>query len=109
MARRKRSRRKRGITLPLATIIPVAAAFAKPSPRGDSVLNDLLEGRVNDALYDAREVFAGVDANGKFRPEWLVSTYGPMIVGAMISKFVGGSPLNLNRRLAAAGVPIIRI
>jgi hypothetical protein len=109
MARRRRSRKSRSLTIPLATVIPVVAAFAKPSPRGDSVLNDLLEGRLNDALYDAREVFAGVDANGQFRPEWLVATYGPMVVGAMVSKFVGGKPLNINRKLAAAGIPFIRI
>lgn len=33
----------------------------------------------------------------------------PLIAGALIHKFVGGSPLNVNKSLAGAGVPILRI
>jgi len=34
---------------------------------------------------------------------------GSLIAGGLIHKFVGGAPLNVNRMLGQAGVPVIRI
>jgi hypothetical protein len=100
---------KRKMSIPLAIVAPVIGAFAKASPRGPSLADDLIAGNINDFLYDFREIFGGTDNQGNLRLDWLLSTYGPIAIGAMVHKFVGGEPLNLNRALGQAGVPLIRI
>lgn len=113
MARRRyyrtRSRKKKSMTIPLAPVMGVLAGALRTAPSGSNIVENIMTGDFAGLAYNARELFAGIDNTGAFRPEWLLQTYGPMAVGALIHKFVGGSPLNLNRMLAAAGVPFIRI
>jgi hypothetical protein len=108
VAREKKRRSSRSFTLPLAVLGGVVAGIARPSPRGPSLVESLLKGDWKALAYDGREVLAGVDNTGKFRPEWIVATYGPMIAGALIHKFVGGK-LGVNAMLGRAGVPLIRV
>ena len=61
-----------------------------------------MNGDINALLYDAREKFAGIDSNGKFQSSWVIQTYTPMIIGGLVSKFVG--PL-VNRHLDK--IPIV--
>lgn len=107
-ARRKR-RRRASMTLPVAPLIGFAAPFAMTNPSGRTIIGDAMKGNYEDLLYDARERFTGIDANGKFHGEWVVATYLPMILGGLIHKYVGGSPINLNRTLGRAKIPLIRI
>jgi len=106
---RKRRRSSRKMTIPMGLVSGGLAMVGSANPSGKSIIQDAMEGNINMLLYDLRERFACIDMHGQFRPEWLIPHYGPLIVGALISKFVGGAPLNINRRLAAAKIPFIRI
>lgn len=92
MTRRKKRytrRRKKNQRIPLAATIAAISTFTTPCPSGRTILQDAMEGNIENALYDAREKFAGIDMNGKFRPEWLMNTYIPIIAGGLVSKFAG--------------------
>ncbi len=99
--KKNKRRRKREITIPIAIVAPIAGnlAWAYQS-------HSKWSGRLNlvSALY------TGYDPGlRKFRPDLLKQGLGSLIIGALIHKFVGGAPLNINRMLAAAKVPFIRI
>lgn len=109
MARRKRRRSKRSFTIPLAPTLAIAGQFVRAGESGWSVVDHLMAGNINGAISDARGIFTGIKNDGSFDPMMLIATYGPIVAAALIHKFVGGAPLNINRMLAQAGVPIIRI
>jgi len=106
---RKTKRRSRQFTIPLAPTAAILGTIARPTPAGTTIIGDVMNGDIPQLLYDVREVFAGVDNDGKLRLEWLLATYGPIVAGLLIHRFIGGRPLNVNAMLARAGVPIIRI
>lgn len=72
-----------------------------------SLIDAILGGKIDDIMYEIREKLAGVDLNGKFQPHWLVETYTPLIVGLLVSKYVGGWPLNINQKMK--DIPFIKI
>jgi len=109
MARRRKTRRSRSLTIPLATVSGALAMLGSPNPSGSSIIENAMAGDINGLMYNLRERFTCVDNTGAFRFDWIIPHYGPLIFGALISKFVGGSPLNLNRKLAAHNIPFIRI
>jgi len=102
VARKRKSRRSRKFTIPIA---PIAGIVASPAVR--STITDAIAGNFDGALKNAGQI-VGV-WEGKFYFDKLVENIGPMVVGALVHKFVGGPPLNLNRMIANAGVPVIRI
>ena len=109
---RKRSRRRGGMTIPLAPIIGLGAGLAGGSTwsGGNSVISRLMEGDIADAMKIGAYHYLGYDINlGKFEVQGLMTGVMPLVVGALIHKFVGGAPLNVNRMLAAARVPLVRI
>lgn len=109
MAKKKR-RRKRDFTIPLAPTLAIVGQFARPAPQtGNSMISSLMTGDINGALQAGQQIFAGVDTEGGFHWDWIANTYMPIVAGMLIHKFVGGKPLNLNKMLASAGVPFIRI
>jgi len=100
---RKKSSRSRKITIPLAPIIGIVAApgISKAIPR-------FLAGDVEGGLNYLKEV-VGIWPDGTFHMGTLMDNVTPMVAGLLIHKFVGGAPLNLNRMLASANVPFLRI
>jgi len=104
MARRKKSRRSRKFTLPLA---PIGGFVATPAVR--YMIDEFLAGNLEKAIMQPAR-FAGIDPNtGQFNVNELKDNILPPLIGLLVHKFVGGPPLNLNRTLAAANVPFIRI
>jgi len=99
---KKRKRGKRKFTIPIA---PLAGLIASPALR--SAVTDAIAGNFDGAMKNAGQIIGFWD--GKFYIEKLVENVGPMILGCLVHKFVGGPPLNLNRMLASANVPFIRI
>ena len=99
---KKRKRAKRKFTLPIAPIAGLAVGLAEP-----------IQVALFQQNYDwaAKEIAARYTGffQGGFHPELLMKGLVPLIAGGLVHKFVGGSPINLNKMLAAAGVPIIRI
>jgi hypothetical protein len=106
---RRRGRRRGSMTIPMATVAGIGAMLGSANPSGTSIIDSVMSGDINRLLYDARERFACVDMYGRFRPDWVLPHWGPLIFGALISKFVGGSPLNINKKLAAHRIPFLRI
>lgn len=105
MARRKRSRRSKSFTLPLAVVGGLANGLARPAQLA-------LEGNVEQALMLVGARYTGFDmrsGKGSFNLSELGKGLGSLVVGLAVHKFVGGPPLNGNRVLAATGIPFIRI
>ena len=105
-ARRKRRRGKRNMTIPLAPIAGIGFALAGGQY---PPLEAAMAGNYEAALIRLAERFCGVGRPGVFEPHKLAQGLFPVIMGLLVHKFVGGPPLNANRMLAAAGVPLIRI
>lgn len=102
VARKKRSRRY-SMTIPLAPIAGLAAGLAEPAQK---IIGGDLAGGLN--LIGCN--YTGYDAySGSFNLDHLKRGLLPLIVGLLVHKFVGGAPLNLNRVLARAKVPFIRL
>lgn len=102
MARRRRGRRRYSMTIPLAPIAGLAVTFGEPikyAMAGD------MTGVVNSVKWNV----LGVQADGSWNVGQFIANWMPTIAGALIHKFVGGPPLNVNRLLARAKVPFIRI
>lgn len=101
VTKKNKRRRSREITIPIAIVAPIAGTLAWCyQAHGEWA------GRLN--LLCAS--YTGYDPGlQKFRPGLLKQGLGSLIIGAIIHKFVGGSPLNVNRMLARAKVPFIRI
>lgn len=91
------------MTVPLAPIIGFIAA---PAVRKGIQL--AIEGKFDRAMVSAGH-FIGVRSDGSFNAGLLFKNILPIIAGLLIHKFVGGPPLNLNKILARAKVPFIRI
>ena len=99
----KKKRRSRKMTIPLAPIAGLAAGLAWP-------IEAAVNGDLHLALRRLGLRYTGFDPEtGAFDINALKDGVGPLIVGLLVHKFVGGSPLNLNRMLASANVPFIRI
>lgn len=108
--KRKTGGRKtaRNFKIPLAVLGGVVGGVGRRAPSGRTLLGDVVDGNWDNLMYDAREILAGIDAGGKFRPEWIVATYLPMIIGGLVHKYVGGrAGLNINQYLR--GIPLISI
>lgn len=96
----------RKLTIPLALVGGLAAGTAVAIDR-------VMKGNIIGALDDVAFKYAGVagvqGGNPHFVMEGLKQGLVPLIIGALIHKFVGGAPLNVNRVLASSGIPFIRI
>ena len=102
VAKRKKRRGSRKFTIPIA---PIAGMVASPALR--SAITDAIAGNYDGALSNLGMIVGYY--NGQFDAGKLAQNVGPMILGLLVHKFVGGAPLNLNRMLANAGVPIVRL
>ena len=104
MARKKRGRRgSRQFTLPLAPIAGLIAGLARPA-------GFLMSGSYDRAFKALTQNYTGYDiASKKWDFNYLKEGLLPLVLGGLVHKYVGGAPLNINRMLANAGVPVVRI
>ena len=110
MAKRHRVRRyyarakhhARKMTIPIAPIVGIAAA-----PGTAYTIQKAMTGNVTATLKAAGS-FIGLDDNGVFQMNILKNNLVPILIGAAVHKFVGGT-LGVNRMLGAAKVPILRL
>ena len=102
MRRRGRKRGNRKFTIPLAPVLGIAVSLASP-------IKMALAGQYDAAIEEAGARLLGIDGSGGFHWDWMARGVGPIVVGLLVHKFVGGAPFNLNRMLASANVPVIRI
>ena len=100
---KKKKRRSNSMTIPLAPIMGIIAA-----PDIRMMAQRAMEGNIPSVMTHAGR-FIGINDAGKFDHNLLFANLTPIVVGALVHKFVGGAPLNLNRALGRAKVPFIRI
>lgn len=104
LPRRNRKRNgKRKFTIPIA---PIAGIIAAPATQ--QIAKYAMAGNFEQVLKTVPN-YIGFWSDGSFHWDYLVKNVGAMAAGALVHKFVGGAPLNLNKTLANAGVPFIRI
>ena len=103
MAKRK-TRRNRQMTIPLALVAGAAAGAVEP-------LVKLAQGAPPTDV--ASWIIAHYTGYKTWDNSWSLDELKigivPLLVGAAVHKFIGGAPLNVNRMLGAAGVPLFRI
>jgi len=100
---RKKRRYSRKLTVPIA---PLAGAF----PMFASSINAVMTGQFDKIPKRLAWDVVGWDMDtNQFNPSKFVQNITPLILGLLVHKFVGGSPLNLNRTLARHKIPFIRI
>jgi hypothetical protein len=87
---------KKKLTLPMAILAPVGAQAVRSGKM-------LMAGDTAGLVWD----YAGYGKDGKFYPSAVLRTYGPIAVGFAVHWMA--SKLGVNRAIAKAGVPIVRI
>jgi len=102
MAAKKKSRRRsKNFTLPVAVI----GGFM---PMATYVVDGMNHGGINASLARVGIATTGYNAiDGKFYPKAMASKMAPVLLGMVIHKFAG--KLGINRMLASAGVPVVRL
>jgi len=102
---KKKKKKKASFKLPLATVLGLAAGFVGPG--GDSPIEYGIKGDYRSAIVRLVKSYVGYDANtGKLDLGQMASGTLPLIIGCLVSQFVGGWPLNVNRRIR---LPLIKI
>lgn len=99
----KRARHKAKMTIPLAAI----AGFA---PLLMDVVNGARFSGINGAATALqRDLLAYDPEAGSMNPYWAIRRgWGPILAGLAVHKLIG-SKLGVNRMLAGAGVPFVRL
>lgn len=91
------------MTIPIAPVLGLAAPMIEEIP-------NIQSGNFNTVATNLLWKFTGYNKDaGAWQPEGLKHGALPLVAGLLIHKFVGGAPLNANKVLARAGVPLIRI
>ena len=101
---KKKRRYNRNITIPLAPIAGLAAGMST------AIVDGAMKG--NWELF-FNELCRNYTGYNPYDQTWNVFSLKkgllPLVIGLLVHKFVGGSPLNLNRTLARHKIPFIRI
>lgn len=102
MAKNSKRRSSSGLTIPIAVVgglIPPTMSIASKFPVGGLPLMGI----------EASRILTGYDPNtGEWNWRWLKVGLLPIALGALVHRFVGGK-LGVNRALASAGIPLIRL
>ncbi|EJW79939.1 hypothetical protein WUBG_09149 [Wuchereria bancrofti] len=96
------NRRSKSFTLPIAPIVGILSM-----PTVKAVISDIVGGRPLQVMDDIGGI-VGMGSDGVFHWDWLMANMIPLGLGIAIHKLIGGK-LGVNRVLASAGVPILRI
>ncbi len=100
----RRSRGKQGFTVPLA----VVAGFAPLALGEFGAVKRALEGDTAGAAQQAVIYATGYNLDTKsFHWPTFAGSYGPILAGMVVHKLAGR--MGINRALANAGVPFVRI
>ena len=106
LGKKKGTRRKKSFTLPLSIVGAVVAGVADPIKIAVYEKDPVRAAQLVAARYSGVDMRSGTMI---FNIYELGIGVGSLIIGGLVHKFVGGAPLNVNRMLGQAGVPIIRV
>lgn len=101
---KKKKRAKRKFTIPLAPVAAIVATVAKPAQLAIDGDYEAAAAELGSRVVGYNFQSGELDLMYAAKNCWL-----PLLLGGLIHKFIGGPPLNVNRMLAAANVPVIRI
>lgn len=107
---RKKNRRNRKFTVPLAVVMPLAATFfSRAKPEYDSPVNSLMKGDFQGFADSMVTGWTPVKSyRGQLTIDWHIPPYFAMVAaGAVVHKIA--TFLGINRTLAAHKIPFIRI
>lgn len=101
-AAKAKHHKKAGMTIPLAVVGGLV-------PMGADLVSAYKVGGAEAALGHVSLCTTGYDpADGKWKPSFAMQKlYGPLFLGMMVHKLAGR--LGVNRMLAGAGVPLLRV
>jgi len=106
---RRGYRRVKKMTLPIALI---AGTIPGLSRLWTHFQNPSLHAQPNGFAamgVEAGRIYLGLDTrNGKFNVGWMSFGTGPILLGGIVHKFIGGT-LGVNRMLARTGIPLLRL
>jgi len=103
MAKKKRNgRKKNGFSIPIVIVGPIAYNIAQ---RIDEINRDVSWAEVMDRLQYSYTGYSTVHKN--FKWDRLSQGALPLAVGALVHKLAGR--FGVNRALASAGIPVLRI
>jgi len=101
---KKKSRRRRSFSIPLA---PIGGFLASPGIQRS--IKGVMAGNWDEAMAGLQNLVGWLPSKNQWNFNTFIQNITPILAGLLVHKFVGGKPLNLNRTLARAGVPLIRI
>lgn len=102
MAKARSRRRSASMTIPLA----VVAGFG---PIISHTWNGYQQGGLSGALNDLSAYTTGyVPADNQWKASHMIEGLGPVLAGILVHKFIGNK-MGVNRMLASAGVPLVRL
>jgi hypothetical protein len=95
-------RRRKGMTIPLAVVAGLA-------PAGATIVKGFRAGGVNGGLEELSACVTGYMPNEKeWHPEYAMKRmWMPLLGGVVVHKLAGR--LGINRMIAQAGIPLVRI
>ena len=97
MARKKKRRRRRDKRVSALTVGGFLSNIFKEGYAGGSIFENIQNQNWYGLQYNAREIFLGIDSNGKLRLDYLLDTYSRPLVGFIISKIA--TKVGLNREM----------
>jgi len=99
---RRGGHKSKSMTIPLALV----GGFV---PMGTDILSAYKVGGISAALGHVSLCTTGYDpADGQWKPMFAVQKlYGPLVLAALVHKVA--NKLGINRALASAGIPLVRI
>jgi hypothetical protein len=99
---KKKHRRRNGLTIPLAVVGGFGPGVARTIAATTST-------GFTTGMYEASRIYTGYDpATGSFNFANMKYGTGPALLGVLVHKFIGGK-LGINRVLAGAGIPLLRL
>ena len=103
MAKTKtKKRRSNKFTVPISIAVGFLPAISK-------VVYHTQAGGWSSGSREAGRILIGYDWwENRFNPAWLTFGLAPIVLGGVAHRFIGGR-LGINRMLAAAKVPILRL
>lgn len=101
--KKKGRRRRRSVTIPITIVAGLLPGFSKIYQAGSGG-----GWRFQDIAREFSHIYLGINFdNNTWHPDWLMSGTIPILFGALAHYIA--NKLGVNRAIARAGIPIIRV
>lgn len=97
MARKKKRRKTRDKRVSGLTVLGFVTNIFKEGYAGGSMYDNIRDQNWYGLQYNAREIFLGIDSEGRIRLDYLLDTYSRPVIGYIASRLL--TKLGVNREL----------